>query len=209
MNMQGVEATEEETNWMIEADNAFGARYTASITREGSAELMEALADGDFFTAPASTRFHLAVPGGLAMHSVHVYDNLMDLRGAYYAELGGYSEETIAIVALLHDVCKMNCYKPVQRNGKNQETGRWEQVRSYEYDEALPLGHGEKSLYIISKYMRLTDDEAMAIRWHMGAYADGDKVRTMSNALDKCPLAMFLQFADMMATHLDENERAQ
>ncbi len=125
----------------------------------------------DFFTAPASARYHLACEGGLCEHSLNVYHCLVDyLQRERVQELYGleYSEESVAVVALLHDVCKVGCYKKGFRNVKNDATGQWERVPTYTFDDPLPYGHGEKSVYIVNGFIRLTREEAMAIRWHMG-----------------------------------------
>ena len=124
----------------------------------------------DFFTAPASTRYHGACEGGLLAHSLNVYDCLVDiLNRPRVKELYGieYSDESIAIAALMHDVCKVNFYKTSFRNAKD-ENGKWVSVPYYTIEDNLPYGHGEKSVYIVSGYMRLTRDEAFAIRYHMG-----------------------------------------
>jgi hypothetical protein len=108
------------------------------------------------------------------------------------------TEETVAIVALLHDVCKINCYRPSFRNVKD-EHGVWQKVPSYDYDDALPYGHGEKSVYILSGFLRLTREEAFAIRFHMG-FSGSEEVRLVSDAFEKYPLGFALHTADMEAT---------
>lgn len=155
----------------------------------GSGALLDYLENkSDFFTAPASARYHSAYEGGLCEHSLNVYDCLKDyLERTRVAELYGqrYSEETIALVALLHDVCKVGCYKPGTRNVKGED-GRWQQVPTYFYEDPLPYGHGEKSVYIINGFLRLSREEAMAIRWHMGFSGDEDK-RLIGRALAQYP----------------------
>lgn len=183
--------------------------YRENITREGSDALLEYLEKkSDFFTAPASVRFHGSYAGGLCEHSVNVYDCLTDyLERPRVEELYGleYDPETVAIVALLHDLCKIGCYKPGTRNVKNDATGQWEKVPTYTFDDPLPYGHGEKSVYIISGFMRLTREEAMAIRWHMGFSGSEDK-NLVGKALEKYPLAFALSVADMEATYFLEKE---
>lgn len=131
----------------------------------------------DFFTAPASARFHGSYPGGLVEHSLNVYECLVDYLSRprtserYRME---FSPETVAVVALLHDVCKINCYQPGTRNVKDEQ-GVWHSVPSYTYDDKLPYGHGEKSVYIINGYMRLSREEAFAVRYHMGFSGIEDK----------------------------------
>lgn len=183
--------------------------YTENITREGSDKLLNYLTSEscDFFTAPASTRFHSAYAGGLLDHSINVYYCLKDyLSRPRVKETYGLniSDETTAIVSLLHDLCKINCYKASTRNVKDAN-GVWHTVPSYTYDDELPYGHGEKSVYIISGYMRLTREEAFAIRYHMGFSGNEDKMN-VGNAFEKFPLAFALSTADMEATYFMEEE---
>ena len=180
-----------------------------NIQRDGADALLEYLEKkSDFFTAPASARFHGSYAGGLCEHSINVYDCLQDyLQRPRVEELYGleYSPETVAVVALLHDLCKVNCYKPGTRNVKNDVTGQWEKVPTFTFDDPLPYGHGEKSVYIISGFMRLSREEAMAIRWHMGFSGMEDK-NMVGRALEKYPLAFALSVADMEATYFLEGE---
>ena len=165
--------------------------YKTNIKRPGSEKLLEYLLSphSDFFEAPASARFHGSYDGGLLEHSLNVYDCLKDylqrerVKDTYQMN---YSEETIAIVSLLHDLCKINCYKKGTRNVKKD--GQWIQVPNYEYDDQLPYGHGEKSVYMISGYMRLTREEAFAIRYHMG-FSGNEDARNVGKAL-KCFLLL-------------------
>ena len=186
--------------------------FRENITRDGSQALLDYLVNkSDFFTAPASTKFHGSYPGGLCEHSVNVYDCLKDyLERPRVAELYGldeYSPETIAIVSLLHDVCKIGCYKAGTRNVKNDATGEWTKVPTFFYEDNLPYGHGEKSVYIISGFMRLTREEAMAIRWHMGFSGSSEEKHLVGKAFEQYPLAFALSVADMEATYFLENER--
>ena len=187
----------------------FIAIYQENIRREGSAELLDYLENkSDFFTAPASARFHGAYAGGLCDHSVNVYRCLEAylarerVREVYGLE---YPPESIAVAALLHDVCKIGCYKPGSRNVKNEATGQWEKVPVYNYEDKLPYGHGEKSVYIVSGFMRLTREEAMAIRWHMG-FSGPEDDRTVGQALQQYPLAFALATADMEASYFLEGK---
>ena len=184
--------------------------YTENIKRKGADKLLEYLKKSDFFTAPSSTRYHGAHEGGLVEHSVNVYHCLKDyLSRPRTKELYGmdFSEETIAIVALLHDVCKINFYTTEMRNKKNDVTGQWEKVPYYTINDTLPYGHGEKSVYIISGFFygddRLTRDEAFAIRYHMGFSGTEDK-NNIGKALEMYPLALALNVADMEAAYFLE-----
>jgi hypothetical protein len=180
--------------------------FKEKITREGSRELLNYLCSEacDFFIAPASTRYHGAEIGGLCRHSLNVYDCLCDqlARRRMKDEYGiHYSEESIAIAALLHDLCKINFYRVESRNVK--KNGVWEAVPYYTIEDNLPYGHGEKSVYIISAYMRLTRDEAFAIRYHMGFSGPEDK-NQIGRALEMFPLAFALNVADMEAAYFME-----
>ena len=204
---------------MEDYKNQFLSIYEENITRPGADKFLEWLKKTDFFTAPASTRYHLCEPGGLVAHSVHVYERLRVLyiaekvrnsekaetASSASADLSAQEAETIAVCGLLHDICKVNFYKPGTRNVKNETTGQWEKVPCYTIEDQLPYGHGEKSVYIISGFMRLSREEAMAIRWHMGAWQDGEK-QNAGAAFSKFSLALLTHMADMQATYLDEAE---
>ena len=193
----------------MSAKEEFIEIYQKYIHREGSAALLDYLLNkSDFFTAPASARYHSAYAGGLCDHSVNVYHCLADyLQRPRVQELYGleYDAESVAIVSLLHDVCKIGCYKAGTRNVKNETTGQWEKVATFFYEDPLPYGHGEKSVYIISGFMRLTREEAMAIRWHMG-FSGTEDSRTVGQALQQYPLAFALATADMEASYFLESE---
>jgi hypothetical protein len=178
--------------------------YKKYITREGADKLLEYLLCDkcDFFTAPASTRYHGATEGGLLQHSLNVYDCLVDNLPRLESRYGfHFPEESVAIAALLHDLCKINFYKTDYRNVK--ENGSWKTVPYYTIEDNLPYGHGEKSVYIISGYMRLTRDEAFAIRYHMG-FSGNEDPNTVGRALEMFPLAFALAFADMEAAYYRE-----
>ncbi len=175
------------------------------IKRDGIDELLEWLDSTDFFTAPASTRFHYAFREGLVRHSLNVYD-VMSSRT--YADGIVEPEECVAIVSLLHDVCKSRFYKETTRNVKNEITGAWEKVPYYSIDDQFPFGHGEKSVYLIERFMRLKPHEAVAIRWHMGGFDDNAKVGgyTVADAFKKYPIAAKLHLADLEASYLLEKD---
>jgi len=169
--------------------------YDEYIERPGAKELKNWLRSTDWETAPASTRFHESYPGGLMDHSVKVWDELIRLLKAY-PEVK-VTAETAAICALLHDVCKAGLYTQELRN-KKDETGRWIQVPFYTVKEQFCFGgHGSKSVYLIQKYMQLTDAESTAINCHMGAEVGNHAVY---DAYRQWPLAFLLHAADMAAT---------
>lgn len=181
--------------------------FTEKIHREGADKLLDFLENkSDFFTCPASTRFHNAFEGGLLRHSLNVYHCLVAYmeRDRVKNEYGlKISDESIAIAALLHDICKVNFYRTSYRNAKNEKTGQWEKVPYYEIHDTLPYGHGEKSVYMVSGFMRLTRDEAMAIRWHMG-FSGPEDSNTVGRALEMYPFAFALSVADMEASYFLE-----
>lgn len=177
--------------------------YQTYIKRDGAKEFLDYLYSNksDFFTAPASTRFHGSYPEGLVEHSINVYHCLKDyLSRNRVKDLYGmdYDDETIALVALLHDVCKINVYKTSYRNKK--VNGEWQQVPYYEFEDEMPYGHGEKSVYMISPFMKLTREEAFAIRYHMG-FSNEDPARNVGYTFEHFPLAFALSTADMEATY--------
>ena len=182
--------------------------YTKYIKREGADKLLDFLLKSDFFTAPASARFHSSYEGGLLDHSLNVYDALQGYLSSARAKDTynfSYSDETIAIVALLHDLCKIGVYKKGFRNVKD-EKGAWQKVDTFEYDDQLPYGHGEKSVYIITGYMRLTREEAFAIRYHMGYSSEFEDIRNVSKAFEMFPLAFAVHVADSEATYFVETK---
>lgn len=176
--------------------------YNEYVKRQGSQEFLDWLLKTDFFTAPASTKYHGACEGGLLLHSLNVYKTL---RERYFEE-GKDSEESFAICALLHDLCKAQFYKVSTRNVKNDVTGQWEKVPYYTVEDAFPYGHGEKSVFLIERFMRLKTSEAMAIRWHMGGFDDSARGGSfaISLAYEKYPIAVKLHLADLESTYLKE-----
>lgn len=181
------------------AKDEFIKIYTENITRRGSSELLEWIQKTDFFTAPASTKFHCACEHGLVMHSVSVFNTMMEK----HFEEDTDSLESFAICALLHDLCKAQFYKVSTRNVKNDETGQWEKVPYYSVEDSFPYGHGEKSVFLIERFMRLKLEEAMAIRWHMGGFEDNGGY-TISQAYERYPLAVKLHLSDLESTYLRE-----
>lgn len=141
--------------------------FRNQVTRRGADKLLEWLESTDFFTAPASTRFHAAYEGGLLEHSLNVYNVLI----AKHYDPEQDDLESFTIASLLHDICKAGFYTTEYRNRKN-ERGEWERVPVYAIDDKFPYGHGEKSVFLIERFMRLKNEEAVAIRWHMGGFDD-------------------------------------
>ena len=180
--------------------------YNKYIKREGSQQLLDFLLKSDFFVAPASTQFHSAFEGGLCSHSINVFNRFLNMIKNEYGDdfEEKVSYETIAICSLLHDVCKIDTFKLDTKNKKVD--GSWVQVPFYTVEDNLPYGHGEKSVYIISGFMRLTREEAMIINWHMGGF--DARVRggsfSLSEAFYRFPLAVMFHTCDMLATYLDE-----
>ena len=197
----------------MNARDKFIEIFKSKIKREGADKLLDFICSpsSDFFTAPASARYHSAYEGGLCEHSINVYECFVNYlnRDVCREKYGlNYSEESIAIVALLHDLCKMNIYKVSYRNAKN-EAGVWERVPYYEFDDQLPYGHGEKSVYMISPFMKLSREEAFAIRYHMGFSNVENQMATnsVSKAFEMYPLAFALSTADMEATYYIESKK--
>ena len=176
------------------------------IEREGSEELLKYLEKTDFFTAPASSKNHSNFEGGLCLQSINVYKRFVKLITSEYGESWEekMSPESVAIIALLHDICKVNFYIQEMRNVKID--GEWVQRPFYKVEDTLPYGHGEKSVYMISGFMKLTREEAMAINWHMGAFDERVKNNPymLKNVFGRYPIAFLFHLADYMATYLDE-----
>ncbi len=176
--------------------------FHREVTREGSQKLLDWLEGTDFFTAPASTRYHCACQFGLVMHSLSVYDVMME---KHFTE-GEDNRESFALCALLHDLCKAQYYKVSTRNVKNEQTGQWEKQPYYMVEDSFPYGHGEKSVFLIERFLRLKPAEATAIRWHMGGFDDAARggCFAISLAYEKYPLAVKLHLAYLESTYLRE-----
>ncbi len=180
--------------------------YTNKIKREGADKLLDWLLKSDFIACPASTKFHSNYEGGLIEHSIKAYKRFVKNLEKEYGENWNntISEESAAIIGLLHDICKVGYYKQEMRNVK--EDGVWVQKPYYTVDDKLPYGHGEKSVYIISGFMKLTREEAMAINWHMGGFdtrVQGGSY-SISTAFYEFPTALIFHLSDLEATYLDE-----
>ncbi len=170
-----------------------------TVKREGMEELIKYLENSDFFTAPASTKFHGDYEGGLLEHSLKVYDILCEKLKNPGIDIN-VSEDTIKIVALLHDICKTNFYKIDYRNTKNA-LGVWEKVPYYTIEDTIPYGHGEKSVMMITEYIKLTGEEKYAIRWHMGFSEPKEVYASLGLAMKKYPLVLLVHEADLEATY--------
>lgn len=173
-----------------------------SVPRDGITKLLEWLETGDMYVAPASTKHHGAVEGGLVAHSLEVYESLQKINEAFNL---GITEETMIITALCHDLCKVGYYKVSSRNIKN-EYGKWIQVPYYDIDDKFPIGHGERSVIQLLQFIKLTEEEMLAIRYHMGGFDDSARggysgSQSMSAAMGKYPLVAALHLADMAATN--------
>ena len=168
-----------------------------SINREGMDKLINWITKTSFFTDPASANHHSACEGGLLIHSLNVYKRLKELVG---------DSESVKIIGLLHDVCKIGSYEVSYRNVKD-ENGVWNQVPFYKHKkESFAFGHGEKSVYMISTFIKLKKEEALAIRWHMGAFEPKETYGYLGEAVSECPLIIYTHAADMLATYVDEKE---
>ena len=182
--------------------------FTENVTREGSKELLEWLEKSTFFTDPSAKSHHGNFDGGLCDHSLKVYYALKDFVKMYKSQFPEYeiSEESIAVIALLHDLCKVGLYKKGFRNVKNDSTGQWEKKETYEYDDKLGMGHGEGSVYIIQTFMKINRCEALSIRHHMSAYdaafKGGDN--SINVAKSQFPMVTLISMADIWASQFEE-----
>ncbi len=193
---------------MEQLKNEFKSIVNAKISRDGIEDLMRWLEGTDFFTAPASTRFHGSYEGGLVEHSLAVYKRMVQFADYYDQEAYGterehnWSEETLAIVALFHDFCKIGTYK-IELRWRKDAQQRWEQYPTYKKEEDFNFGgHGSKSLYLIQNFLSLEPHEAVAINCHMGQF-DATTYSNPSAAFEQFPLAWLLHIADEAATYLD------
>lgn len=193
------------TEEQISANKTRFLSLLSVVDRDGSKELIEWLNASDFFTAPASTKFHGNYSGGLCEHSLNVYNNLKMLIDIYLPD-EEVPDDTVAVCALLHDLCKVHCYKPGTRNVK--ENGSWVSKATWEFDERFPAGdHADKSIIIIQQFMKLTADEILAIRAHMGGFdtaVKGNGGQFVSKIFERSKLALLLHLADMASSYLFE-----
>lgn len=194
----------------ISLKEKFIAIVRNDIRRDGIDALVKHLEESDFFEAPASTKYHGSYEGGLVQHCLDVYNALHDELAFIYGDnyLAVYSEESIAIVSLFHDLCKIGKYVAGTRNVKDPVTKQWHEEPTYFYNkEAFEMGHGAASVYTAQKFIHLEDFEAQAILWHMGAYDLSNYMNLdgLGSAYEKNTLAFALHRADMMATYIIDN----
>ena len=189
----------------------------AKVQRPGMDKLLEYIQKSDFYKAPASTKYHLAAPGGLLQHSLNVLDALRGLLswrsdGVWEYRAAGKGVDTIPddsviMMALLHDICKTHFYGTSTRNQKNDATGKWEKVPFYTVNDMMPLGHGPKSAMIVKQYTTLTSQELYAIWHHMGRTGDYENDNAVGKSIEMYPAVLALQTADMMASRFMEGEK--
>ena len=189
-----------------------------STEREGIEELIEALEEMGFFTAPASANHHLNVEGGLLEHSLNtckaalaIYEGLKPLDASVEKEV---RRDSIILSSLLHDVCKSDIYKRSVKKRKNN-VGQWEDVEGYSVSyRNFPMGHGEKSvILLLCNGLSLYDDEMLAIRWHMGAWGINmnsfEDQRCYDTSRKLYPLVSIIQAADGLAASILERTGAE
>ena len=189
----------------------------AKVQRPGMDKLLEYIQKSDFYKAPASTKYHLACPGGLLQHSLNVLDALRGLLswrsdGVWEYRAAGkvvdtIPDDSVIMMALLHDICKTHFYGTSTRNVKNETTGRWEKVPFYTVNDMMPLGHGPKSAMIIKQYTTLTTMEMYAIWHHMGMTGDYENDTAVGKSMEMYPAVLALHTADMMASRFMEGEK--
>lgn len=188
-----------------------------STKRAGIEDLIEFIRKSDFYTAPASTRFHSCHEGGLLEHSLNVYDRLISkFNDELWKSSVEVGSDSLIIAALLHDLCKSYFYGTELKNkkeyhdkgSKSDSNGRfdWVTVPSYVVDDKIPYGHGEKSVMMIEEYIKLKPIERYAIRWHMGFSEPKENWNTLGTAMRKYPLILALHMSDLESTYLLEKE---
>lgn len=176
-----------------------------SIKRSGMTDLMKWPEDNDFYSAPASSRYHGAYSGGLLNHSLNVYDELKRLLKAYPEISSKITEDSVIICSLFHDLCKVNMYEAEKRNRKN-EHGQWESYDAYVIKEKFNYGgHGSKSVYLVQHFIELLPEEAVAIQCHMSNWEEGSS-RYVGSAFEQFPFAWLVHVADEAATFILEAE---
>lgn len=203
----------------IEQNIALFEEVFGMIEREGTEELLKYIKKSDYFSAPASTRFHSSEDGGLLKHSLIVMICLIQKRNSpiWSVFLEKYSCSTLILLSLCHDLCKTYFYSPTWKNvkvysengSKSDNGGRfdWETQQGFECKDKYPLGHGEKSCYFLMQFVKLSVEEYSAVRWHMGYSEPKEQYITLGQSMDTYPLVLALHEADQEATHLFEAEK--
>lgn len=170
-------------------------------------ELMKYLQEEGFFTAPASTKYHGAYEGGLYEHCDKVTERLIELTNNN--NLSWQRDESPFIVGMFHDLCKCDQYIPIVENeyelvaGENKLVSA-PKIKSYEYNtKTLLKGHGSKSVMILSRFITLTEEEMLCIRYHMGAY-EKEEWTEFDQAIRKYPNVLWTHMADMLASKVDD-----
>lgn len=197
----------------IDANIARFEKELEAVQRPGMDKLLNFIRKSDFYKAPASTKYHLSCEGGLLQHSLNVLDALRrelpvneDGDRLYFVAgkaIDKVPDDSVTIIALLHDICKTYFYKVSFRNAKNDATGKWEKVPYYTVEDRMPLGHGAKSAMIVKQYIELTSPEMYAIWWHMG-FTDTSDTATLDQAIQQYPIIWAMHNADMIASSFME-----
>lgn len=172
----------------------------SSTARNGIERVIKYMEESDFFVAPASTKYHGNYDGGLAEHSLNVYELFKEKNERFNL---GLSDETVIISAILHDFCKINFYNK-QTCWRKNDANRWEGYKGFKVQDDFPIGHGEKSIIMLQCFIRLTKEEILMIRWHMGNSEPNEMQMNISNAYKLVPAAAALHTADMEASYLLE-----
>lgn len=181
---------------MIRAEEA-GVDPDSEIVQGKINKVLDMLSKSDFYTAPASTRFHESYPSGLLFHTIKVYNQMIDLHNLVKFANVDYCGMTL--VALVHDWCKIGLYTPYKRNVKNKDTGRWEEVDAYERGFTY-FTHGHQSLEIARSYFKFTNEEKLAITHHMGHwYCHPSEENALQKSNEQFPLVHMIQFADSLS----------
>lgn len=192
---------------MINNDKfVFETEASTCIHRAGIKDLLNYLSDKtDFYTAPASTKYHGSFEGGLVKHSLSVYDCFWRIAPQFgFYNTDGTNLESAAIVCLFHDICKANFYTTSYRNVKDEETGKWMKMPYYTIDEKLAYGsHGAKSVFLLQEFIHLTPEEAIAVHNHLGAYNNGTYEKP-GQAYEQYKLAWLLHVADEASTFIEK-----
>lgn len=182
-------------------DETNGPRYLKS--------LLQWLRSTDFYRAPASTRYHEAYTGGLLVHTLNVYNNILEL--IKIPQFNSVDIHSAALVALTHDWCKIDYYESYEKNVKNETTSQWEKQLAFRTNQrGISLGHGVSSMFLVEKFFRLTPGEALAIRWHMGVFrVCNDEINELQQSNERYPLVHLLQFADQLSITEYANQTLQ